>query len=70
MRKAELLKALQHEIARHSLDTFPEKTYTGRVVTPGCPLCRKTLYTVSNFIDHINNDVLPPLLDRLSLEGK
>jgi hypothetical protein len=35
-------------------------------VVPGCPACRKTLYTTSNFIDHINNDVLPPLLDRLS----
>jgi hypothetical protein len=38
----------------------------GNIVTPGCPLCRKTLHTTSNFIDHINNDVLPPLLDRLS----
>jgi hypothetical protein len=38
----------------------------GNIVTPGCPACRKTLYTTSNFIDHINNDVLPPLLDRLS----
>jgi hypothetical protein len=66
MKKSELLKALQHEISRHGLDTFAEETYTGHVVTPGCPLCRKTLYTVSNFIDHINNDVLPPLLDRLS----
>jgi hypothetical protein len=38
----------------------------GNIVTPGCPTCRKTLYTTSNFIDHINNDVLPALLDRLS----
>jgi hypothetical protein len=30
-----------------------------------CPLCRTTLDTTSNFIDHINNDTLPPLLDRL-----
>jgi hypothetical protein len=29
------------------------------VVTPGCPTCRKTLYTFSNFIDHIHNHVLP-----------
>lgn len=29
-------------------------------------MCRKTLYTTSNFVDHINNDVLPPLLERLS----
>jgi hypothetical protein len=38
----------------------------GNLVTPGCPRCRKTLYTVNNFIDHINNDVLPPLFDQLS----
>jgi hypothetical protein len=66
MKKSELLKALQSEISKHGLDTFSVESGTGKVVSPGCPHCRKTLYTVSNFIDHINNDVLPPLLDRLS----
>jgi hypothetical protein len=64
--KSELLKAIQSEINRHGLDTFSVRVDNGNIVTPGCPLCRKTLYTTSNFIDHINNDVLPPLLDRLS----
>jgi hypothetical protein len=64
MRKSELLKAIQSEINRHGLDTFPVRVDNGSVVVPGCPACRKTLYTTSNFIDHINNDVLPPLIDQ------
>jgi len=66
MRKSELLKALQTELVRHDLDTFRD----GNVVIPGCPLCRKRLNTVANFIDHISKDVLPALLDRLSSEAK
>jgi hypothetical protein len=66
LRKSNLLKAIQSEISRHGLDTFPVRVDNGNLVTPGCPACRKTLYTVDNFIDHINNDVLPPLLDRVS----
>jgi hypothetical protein len=66
LRKSELLKAIQSEINRHGLDTFPVRVDNSSIVTPGCPLCRKTLYTTSNFIDHINHDVLPALLDRLS----
>jgi len=66
MLKSELLRAIQNEISRHDLDTFTVRADNGNIVTPGCPQCRKTLYTVNNFIDHINNDVLPPLLDRLS----
>jgi hypothetical protein len=41
--KSELLKAIQSEINRHGLDTFPCEWTTA-----------------------INNNVLPPLLDRLS----
>jgi hypothetical protein len=37
-------------------------------VVPGCPKCRKRFYTVPQFLDHIGDDVLPPLLDRLSSE--
>jgi hypothetical protein len=66
MLKSELLKAIQSEINRHGLDTFPVRVDNGNLVTPGCSQCRKTLHTVDNFIDHINNDVLPVLLDRLS----
>jgi hypothetical protein len=37
-------------------------------VTPGCPACKKKFYTMSTFIRHINEDVLTPLLDKLSTE--
>lgn len=64
MKKSELLKALQTELHKHDLDHFRQ----GNVVVPGCPACKVRLNTVANFIDHIANDVLPPLLDRLSAE--
>lgn len=38
------------------------------IVTPGCPAYRKRINTMSQFIRHINQDVLAPLLDKLSTE--
>lgn len=71
MKKFELLAALKKEIQRHNLSTFidtpPSIAQGGRgVVVTGCPLCRKQFGTVSQFVDHLTEDVLPPLLDRLS----
>jgi hypothetical protein len=51
---------------RHDLSHFTDEK--NKIVQPSCPLCRKTFYTVSQFIDHLSDDVLPPLLDRLSSE--
>jgi hypothetical protein len=56
MKKTELLKALQFELREYDLDHFRQ----GSVVVPGCPACKARLNTVSNFIDHICNGVLPP----------
>jgi hypothetical protein len=67
MMKSALLHAIQQEIRRHDLSHFQDGK--DRMVRPGCPTCRKTFYTVSQFIDHLSEDVLPPLLDRLSSEG-
>ena len=71
MRKSELLHALQAEIRRHTFDTFvdqpPSIAQGGNgVVTPGCPACRKRLFTMQNFMDHLADDVLPAALDKLS----
>jgi hypothetical protein len=41
-----------------------------KIVQPGCPMCRKTFYTVSQLVDHLSEDVLPPLLDRLSAKNR
>lgn len=67
MKKSELLAALQTEIRKHGLSTFMDENH--RVVVPGCPACKKSFGTVEQFIGHISDDVLPPLLDKLSSEG-
>jgi hypothetical protein len=64
MKKSELLRALQTEIQRHSLSTFMNHEH--KIVETGCPACQKHFGTVAQFKRHITEDVLPPLLDRLS----
>ena len=63
MFKSALLDAIRTEIRKHSLSHFQDED---KIVTPGCPRCRKRFYTVPQFIGHLRDDVLPPLLDRLS----
>jgi hypothetical protein len=36
------------------------------IVVTGCPLCRKQFGTIAQFVNHLTNDVLPALLDKLS----
>lgn len=71
MKRLELLRALQTEIRRHDFNTFlteqPSMADGGTgVVVPGCPACRKRLFTMANFMDHLADDVLPAALDKLS----
>ena len=71
MRKSDLLRALQAEIRRHDFSTFLTETPSMAnggpgVVVPGCPACKKRLFTMSNFLDHLADDVLPGLVDKLS----
>jgi hypothetical protein len=68
VKRSELLCALQLEIQQHSLSTFMKPEH--KIVEPGCPACQKHLGTVEQFKRHITEDVLPPLLDKLSVEGK
>jgi hypothetical protein len=75
MRKSELLHALQTEIRRHTFDTFidefPSMANGGKgVMTPGCPACRKRLFTMANFMDHPADEVLPAALNKLSEESQ
>jgi hypothetical protein len=64
MKKSDLLRALQTEIQKHNLSTFMDEK--DKVVITGCTLCRKHFGTVEQFKRHITEDVLPPLLDKLS----
>jgi hypothetical protein len=66
MQKSALLAVIRQEIHLHDLSTFQNEKEG--IVEPGCPACRKRLYTINQFITHLTDDVLPPLLDRLSSE--
>jgi hypothetical protein len=74
MVKSELLAALRTEIHKHDFSHFvdepPSIAQGGRgVVVPGCPMCRKRFGTAPQFLDHLTDDVLPAVLDRLSQTG-
>jgi hypothetical protein len=64
MKKSQLLNALENEIQRHNLSTFMSKEH--KIVQTGCLLCERHFGTVEQFKRHLSEDVLPPLLDRLS----
>jgi hypothetical protein len=61
------------EIHRHDLSYFvdepPSVAQGGKgVVVSGCPACKKRINTMVQFLDHLANDVMPGLIDRLSTE--
>jgi hypothetical protein len=66
VKKSDLLRALQTEIGKHNLSTFMDEK--DKIVITGCTHCRKNFGTVEQFKRHITEDVLPPLLDKLSSE--
>jgi len=64
MKKSELLRALQTEIQKHNLSTNMSKEH--KIVQTGCSTCQKHFGTVEQCTRHLVEDVLPPLLDKLS----
>ncbi len=56
-----ILRTAQSELRKHNLDTFVDSVHN--VVTPGCPQCRKSFYTISQLIDHLADDILPGILE-------
>jgi len=36
------------------------------VVVPGCPTCQKRINTMNQFLDHLAEDAMPALIERLS----
>jgi hypothetical protein len=40
-----------------------------KIVITGCTFCRKDCGSVEQFKRHITDDVLPPLLDKLSTDS-
>ena len=71
MQKSALLAAIQQEIQRHDFSHFvdepPSIAQGGRgIVVSGCPACRVRINSMSQFLDHLANDAMPALLDRLA----
>jgi len=66
MKKSQLLKTIQEEIQCHNLDTFMS---ADKIVQTGCSTCQKHFGTIEQFKRHLTDDVLPPLLDRLSSQN-
>ncbi len=71
MQKSVLLRALQQEIRRHDFNYFvdepPSVAQGGKgVVVPGCPACQKRINTMNQFLDHLTEDAMPALIERLS----
>jgi hypothetical protein len=58
MEREQLLAALETEIRRHDFDCFVTEPLSiaqgGKgVVVPGCPACKKKIYTMAQFTDHL-----------------
>ena len=75
MQKSILLAAIQKEIHRHDLSYFvdnpPSVAQGGKgVVVSGCPACKKRINTVTQFLDHLANDVMPALIERLAAKAQ
>jgi hypothetical protein len=68
MKKSDLLRALQTEIQKHNLSTFMSTKH--KIVQTGCSICQKHFGTVEQFKRDITDDVLPPLLNKLSVEAQ
>jgi len=64
-----LVVAIQQEIRRHDWDTFQEEIEPGgrKVTVPGCPICRKQIGTMPQFLDHLA-DAIPRLFDKLRVK--
>ncbi|MFZ3331967.1 MAG: hypothetical protein WA197_15130 [Candidatus Acidiferrales bacterium] len=65
--KWKILRAAQAEIRRHQWDTFvdnpPSVAQGGQgLVVTGCPGCRKQFGTKTQYVDHLAEDVMPPIL--------
>jgi len=66
-----LLRALQQEIRRHDFNYFVhEPPSIAQGVVPGCPACMKRINTMSQFLNHLAGDVMPALIEKLSVDAK
>ena len=68
--RGELLAIIQAELEKHDFDCFVDASVPGLepgrngIVVPDCSYCKKRLYTMTQFIEHLNFDVLPLIFER------
>jgi hypothetical protein len=65
-----IIEIAREEIIKHSLDTFiddpPSIAKGGKgVVVTGCTSCRKKFQSINQFVNHLVDDVLPVIADRV-----
>jgi hypothetical protein len=71
--RSRFLQVAREEMQKHTFDTFVENpppiARGGRgVVVSGCPGCRKRLQSLNQFIEHLEIDVMPLIVDRVIAE--
>ena len=54
---AEFIAEIQRELERHTWTNFFDRKHS--IVVVGCPTCRCRLDTLSQYIGHLSQDVLP-----------
>ena len=61
MNAESLVQAVRQELQKHSFDTFDDPSEIGNraLLVTGCPVCRKRMQTVNQFVSHILDDVIP-----------
>jgi hypothetical protein len=65
-----IIEIAREEMVKYTLDTFVDKPPSvakgGKgVVVTGCPACRKQFQSVNQFVNHLVDDVLPVIADRV-----
>jgi hypothetical protein len=66
-----LISEIRKEIRRHDWDSFPvpvddDEPDGRKVVVSGCPVCKKQIGTMPQFLeDHLADDAIPALFQRL-----
>ena len=69
--REQILEIAREEMVKHTLDTFvdnpPSIAQGGNgVVVTGCPACRKKFQSINQFVNHLMDDVLPVIADRVA----
>src|SRR5260370_869591 len=53
--------------SNYFVDHPPSVAQGGRgVVVPGCPACKKRINTMNQFLDHLAEDAMPALIEKLA----